>query len=133
MLSRLIQAGTPGAPLMMRYLSNRSWGLIAVFVIGVCVQATVVRAECPSRWKRGQGMTGFNGIMYMAYPWDPDGTGPLASSLVVGGTFTVAGDTYANYIAVWNGVTWQPMGVGLGSTVYSAAVFNGDLIVAGFF
>ena len=42
--------------------------------------------------------------------WDSDGPGPLATELIAGGNFTVAGGVAAVNVARWNGVSWQSMG-----------------------
>ncbi|RAK65115.1 hypothetical protein [Hymenobacter edaphi] len=55
--------------------------------------------------------------------------------IYVGGDFTNAGTSpNADYIARWNGSSWQPLGPGLTGSVYAIAVApNGDLIVGGNF
>ncbi|MBI5865253.1 MAG: hypothetical protein HZB38_12230 [Planctomycetes bacterium] len=53
-----------------------------------------------------------------------DGTGP---ALYAGGAFTTAGGAPANYIAKWDGVSWLPLGSGLGggsNGVYALTVFD---------
>lgn len=53
--------------------------------------------------------------------------------LIAGGSFTTAGGARANFIAAWNGVSWQPLGSGMNSIVHSLAVYNGQLIAGGDF
>ncbi|MFN3562478.1 MAG: T9SS type A sorting domain-containing protein [Chloroherpetonaceae bacterium] len=57
--------------------------------------------------------------------------------LYVGGDFTSAGGTLANYIARWNGTSWNTLGTGsnngVNSIVYALAVYNGELVVGGGF
>ncbi|MGP8217249.1 MAG: hypothetical protein ACLQQ4_16900 [Bacteroidia bacterium] len=63
------------------------------------------------------------------------------SNLIVGGFFTSAGGQSANSIAAWNGSSWQNLngGVAVSSPesydpeVYALAVYNNNLIVAGYF
>lgn len=50
-----------------------------------------------------------------------DGTGP---AMYVGGNFTVAGGSPANYIAKWNGSTWSALGAGLPGPAVALAVHN---------
>lgn len=59
----------------------------------------------------------------------PDGT------LYAGGDFDKADGANASYAARWNGVSWQPLGHGLGAEVYALAVREADgaLFVAGDF
>ncbi len=55
--------------------------------------------------------------------------------LYVGGQFDHAGGIAANFIARWDGVTWDSVGTGLsgGSGIYSMAVYAGELYVGGYF
>ncbi len=48
-----------------------------------------------------------------------DGSG---EALFAGGFFAVAG----NFVAKWNGFQWQPLGIGVNSTVYALASFDED-------
>ena len=80
--------------------------------------------------------------------WDPDGAGPMGARLVVGGSFTIAGDTSAARIAVFDPTTatWSTLGSGVALagdwlapsfTVADVralcAAPNGDLFAAGRF
>ncbi|MFC2138656.1 immunoglobulin domain-containing protein, partial [Bacteroidota bacterium] len=52
-------------------------------------------------------------------------------SLIVGGAFNSAGgDAFANKIAKWNGSSWEAIGTGMNSTVYSLEI-DGENIYAG--
>jgi hypothetical protein len=56
--------------------------------------------------------------------------------LVAGGSFTTAGGVACNYVASWNGSSWQPLGSGMGGTspeVASLIVYNGQLVAGGYF
>ena len=53
--------------------------------------------------------------------------------LIAGGRFTTAGGVTCNYIARWNGATWQPLGAGMNGDVYALTVYNGELIAGGYF
>ncbi len=61
------------------------------------------------------------------------------TNVYVGGAFTAAGQTNANYIARFDGTNWYSLGsgigpVGVGSTVVNAlSVTNGNLYVGGYF
>jgi hypothetical protein len=82
--------------------------------------------------------------------WQPlgSGVGSISSSnyvfaltvynneLIAAGTFTSAGGVDANYIAAWNGSTWQPLGGGIDGYspgVHTLTVYNGELIAGGSF
>jgi len=43
---------------------------------------------------------GANGVMHAIARWDPDGPGPAAPMLMVGGTFQIAGNAMVQSIAV---------------------------------
>jgi hypothetical protein len=56
--------------------------------------------------------------------------------LIVGGSFLSAGGVPASDIARWNGLTWQPMGSGVGGYtrwVSALTVHNSELIAGGHF
>jgi hypothetical protein len=56
--------------------------------------------------------------------------------LITGGRFTHIGPVQgasANYIARWNGSSWQPLGTGMNNTVRALAVYNNELIAGGEF
>ena len=58
-----------------------------------------------------------------------DGSG----NLYVGGQFTEAGGSAANYIAKWDGTNWSAIGDGTDDYVLSLAYSNGNLYVGGSF
>jgi hypothetical protein len=91
-------------------------------------------AQCGPQWLAGSGVPGVNGTVYSAIMWDPDGAGPQAPRLVIVGSFTVAGGAGASNIAMWDGVTWMPLGSGLNDAAYALATLpNGSLVAAGSF
>jgi hypothetical protein len=53
--------------------------------------------------------------------------------LTAGGEFTQSGAIMVNYIARWNGSTWQPLGSGTSGNIYSLSEFQGDLYITGEF
>jgi hypothetical protein len=70
----------------------------------------------------GSGTTSVNALAVM-----PDG------DLIVGGSFTSAGDVSANGIARWDGTAWSTLGT-VTSFVRALAVMpNGDLVAGGWF
>src|SRR5438128_1389139 len=84
--------------------------------------APTARGQCPFNWRPGEGVPGVNGEVYAVTTWDPDGPGPQPSLLIVGGSFTVAGDVLANRIAAWNGMGWQALGTGMNNSVRALSV-----------
>lgn len=59
--------------------------------------------------------------------------------LIAGGNFDKSGTTQTNYIAQWNGTSWQPLAEGMGGTsgysswVFALGEYNGFLIAGGGF
>jgi hypothetical protein len=53
--------------------------------------------------------------------------------LVVGGTFLVVRDVFANYIAAWDGTSWSALGSGTDGTIEALTIYNGSLIAGGRF
>ena len=53
------------------------------------------------------------------------------SRIYVGGNFTVAGDTAANHVAMWDGAAWHALGSGLNGIVYALAVDGRGHLYAG--
>jgi hypothetical protein len=90
-------------------------------------------AQCEFAWRPGEGVPGVDGTVYATTTWDPDGPGPQPELLIVGGSFSVAGNVLANNIASWDGVAWLPLGTGMNGPVYALAVYNGELIAGGAF
>ncbi|MDD2656076.1 MAG: fibronectin type III domain-containing protein [Patescibacteria group bacterium] len=54
-------------------------------------------------------------------------------NLYVGGTFTTAGGSTANRIAMWNGTNWTNLSTGMNQMVNSILVNGSDVYVAGLF
>jgi len=54
-------------------------------------------------------------------------------ALYIGGHFTMAGGTSANYVAKWNGSEWSALGAGLNGPVTALAISGSDLYAGGFF
>lgn len=100
---------------------------------------TAAAGTCEPDWLAVEGVRGVNGRVHCAVHWDPDGDGPLEKRLVVGGTFTVAGDTPAVNVAMWDGSQWLPFGAGLTrptsglmvSSVLALAVLPDGRLLAG--
>ena len=83
--------------------------------------------DADTNWSNPFGFAGVNGVVN-ATVIGPD------SNLYVGGAFTMAGDTSASYVAMWDGTSWHPLGTGLNGTVLSMAIdTNGDILAGGWF
>ncbi|MCU0866903.1 MAG: hypothetical protein MUC36_24220 [Planctomycetes bacterium] len=88
--------------------SPQSW-LLAV------TMASTGIAQCDPQFVPLLQRSTVDGAILCSQLWDPDGPGPLAERLVVGGTFTVAGGVAANNLAVYDFATasWSALGPGL--------------------
>lgn len=65
-----------------------------------------VTIGCGEQWSPvGQVVVGTNSPVLAVTTSDPDGTGPQATQVFVGGAFTSAGGKPVNSIARWDG-TW---------------------------
>ncbi len=81
----------------------------------------------------GRAFAGVNGLVYAVAEWDPDGSGPLGTVLVLGGQFAEAGTVHARNVVTWDGNQFRPMPVELFGTVRSLAVYRGSLYAGGSF
>jgi hypothetical protein len=108
---------------------------LAVLTV-VMMLAPAAGAQCPRSWTAApngvyDAPTGRSEVFAMT-EWDPDGAGPLAPALVVGGNFIAAGSQGADYVAYWNG-RWNRLGWGFNAPVHALAVLNGVLYAGGEF
>jgi hypothetical protein len=78
------------------------------------------------------------GAVFASTWWDPDGSGPLAEWLVVGGAFDFMDGVPARNVAAWDGTQWRALGAGLGvpqlptqTTIEALTVFEGRLYAGG--
>ena len=97
---------------------------------------TPAAAQCTPTWLPGDGTPGTNGTVYATINWDPDGPGSQTPKLVIGGTFTLAGDARATSIALYDPATghWSALGTGVNNIVRALAVLpNGNLVAGGYF
>jgi hypothetical protein len=98
------------------------------------VVASIALAQCPApAWISMSDLPGIDGNALASTVWDPDGAGPAASRLVVGGAFAVAGGVQASRIATFDGVSWSAVGTGMDATVRALCVYNGEIIAGGDF
>ncbi|MHC4160280.1 MAG: hypothetical protein ACYSSO_14540, partial [Planctomycetota bacterium] len=111
----------------------RGFLLVAIVLFGTVLKADPAVGQCDFEWKPGEGLPGVNGYVRALATWDSDGAGPQTEMLIAGGEFTVAGDVLANFIAAWDGNSWQPLGSGMNNRVYALAVYDGELIAGGSF
>lgn len=104
----------------------------SLFAAGFFSQAGGTAANCIARWDGttwsalGVGLDGWTTALAV---FDPDGPGPLPSTLIVGGTFSNAGGSPAAGIAQWDGLAWSSLGSGVGGSnpdVFALTTFDPD-------
>lgn len=109
-------------------MRSSSTSFAAALVILTAVAQTGLWAGPPftdADWEGiGGAIPGVNGGVD-AMVRDPTG------NLYVGGDFTVAGETQAAYIAMWNGTAWVDVGGGMDGTVYGLTLDRFDNLYVG--
>ncbi len=86
---------------------------IAIILCGLAGTA-VAQPLCPDRWAPGMGVPGTSDRIWAMKQWDPDGAGPRAPVVALGGWFTMAGKALANHVAIWDGTEFSALGAGVG-------------------
>ena len=101
-----------------------------VFTMAGDVIANNIAAWDGTTWQPlGSGMDGAVWALTV-YPGAPG----QAGELIAGGAFTTAGGNPANFIARWNGATWQALGNnGMNDFLHALMVYDGELIAGGWF
>ncbi len=106
----------------------------------LALAAHAAAAQCDPGWIQSPegGINGVDGTVSASILWDPDGAGPHPELLVVGGMFSVAGQTAAANVAAWDGLEWRDVGGGVHDglifeRVSALGVYDGKLIVGGHF
>lgn len=112
---------TPG-----RRLRRRA-ALLTAAILAACAP---VRSLADLAWWNGfappdQGGQGFNGPVRALALYQGE--------LVAGGDFTQAGGVPAAHVALWDGVSWQPLGDGTNDAVWCLLPWNGSLVAGGAF
>ncbi len=98
------------------------------FTVGVGMGADHITQWDGLSWRRvGAGISSLH--------YDPvvNCFGTYNGSLIAGGNFTAIGDIFAGYIARWDGLRWQPLGLGMDFYVLALATRDQDLFAAGWF
>ncbi len=116
--------------------TRQTWRCLAVGMTLCALGAGALGQTCGPQWLAGEGVPGTNQGILASVVWDPDGEGPETPKVAVGGAFTIAGTTLANYVATYDPQTgeWSRLGNGFNSMVLSLAVLpEGGLVAGGTF
>lgn len=93
---------------------------LLLIMASVAIAANSSQAQC-NLWRGGLGdftNAGDAPSIAAITTWDPDGDGPLAEQLVVGGTFSDIGGSGSDRIARFDGAQWAPVGSLAGYTTF---------------
>ena len=108
----------------------------ACFVL-LCCAVPAARAQCDPVWGSANPRPELTGSGSCSVLWDPDGPGPAATQLVVGGSGLVGGtQSTSAKVMVFDGARWTALGgdgPGTSGTVRALVVWNGQLIAGGTF
>ncbi|MBL8748165.1 MAG: hypothetical protein JNK78_03330 [Planctomycetes bacterium] len=99
-------------------------------MLAITTAAAPCFAQCELQWQPGDPVPFARGAVDASTVWDPDGTGPAAPVLVVGGRFA-AGTMLATGVAAFDGASWLPLGTPPMANVNALTVWNGLLVAAG--
>lgn len=86
--------------------------------------------QCPQQWLAADPIFATHGNCHATAVWDPDGAGPAAAVLVVGGRFAV-GTMLDTSLAAFDGTNWSALGTPPFLEVRALTVWNGLLVAAG--
>lgn len=117
-------------------MAQLSFAPAATRAISLFVGCATVGAQCTNPWGPGSPCPGAFGTVRALVKWDPDGAGPAAPLLVVGGAIRVVGSHAAGHIAAYDTATgsWHLFAGGFDKPVHSLAVLpNGELVAGGEF
>ncbi len=104
--------------------------LVALTVLSLLAPSQAILAQCDPDWARDLFATeGLGGTTY-AYA---NSLCVFRDQMYVGGTFLAAGNLSVNYIARWNGSSWQGVGSGVNGYVQAMCEYDGELYVGGHF
>ena len=110
--------------------------VLSLMLVAGTVFCHAARGQCGTAWSSPAPEPALAGDGRCSAQWDPDGTGPLPTQLVVGGSALVGGTSpVAQKVMTFDGSRWQALGVGPGTSgeVTLLLRWNGTLIAAGTF
>lgn len=108
---------------------------IPSLLVSIAALAGSLHAQCATAFVDALGLPGVSGSIAASTMWDPDGTGPEAPLLVVGGAFDLAGATAVQDVATYEPATrrWASLGATPFHVQALAVLTTGELVAAGLF
>ncbi len=98
--------------------------------VGDWVEASSIARWDGSEWHPlGLGI-GTGELYHYQYVFDVEVRG---EHIFAGGNFMLAGGQEAKRIARWDGTSWTPLGIGMGSAVYALSTWDDELYAGGAF
>lgn len=111
---------------MTRQFTNIHFAAAMIFALSACAMNAKAADPCAGAWNTAFNAEGLDGeTIYALAVYEGD--------LIAGGTFSAGGDWFANHVARWDGVQWQPLGAGTDGDVRALLVHDDDLYAGGFF
>ncbi|MBP8301410.1 MAG: hypothetical protein KA020_13670 [Planctomycetes bacterium] len=107
---------------------------LLALLLSIWLGSVAAIAQCNTSLQSGGPIATLRGEVGCSVLWDPDGTGPLPTWLVVGGRDLTGGDQPAQGVGLlaFDGAQWRDLGFGA-NPVLTLAVFQGELVVGGSF
>lgn len=114
--------------------------VVSVLLLSATCAPVSSAGACERGWK-GIAAGAPAGPVLALETFDPDGSGPTRTGLIVAGSFTMVGSAMVSNIARWDGNSWFPLGSGVSAEVRALTRFDADgagpgehvLIAAGLF
>ena len=91
--------------------------------------ALAAPAQCTQAFVPGNWSPHASGIVNAVASWDPDGAGPAAPVLLVGGRFTVGDQADVNLVQ-HDGASWSPLGALPAGYVRALTTWNGQVVAS---
>lgn len=104
----------------------------SLFLIGALTVS--LASQCQTVLVPGEPLPGLDYFAYASHLWDRDGAGPQPPVVVIGGSFSVAGNLFTRSVATWDAASgiWSPLDQGLlGGVRCFTTMANGDLVAGG--
>ena len=98
--------------------------------VGDWIEASSIARWDGSEWHPLGSGIGTGELYHYQYVFDVEVRG---EHIFAGGNFMLAGGQEAKRIACWDGTSWTPLGIGMGSAVYALSTWDDELYAGGAF